>query len=289
MKKIIITTLIAISFSVNAQINTRTGGSINVLPNSPTTNTNVGIGTNKPSEKLEVVGNIKAKRTILRYSPTNGTNYLTFPAKIEDCLVLSAGTELNDGGANTGTFNFMDFPSNSTDTPNARIWFEMMDRGATTRFRFNAAQNSNTEFILFDKLQNDFFKLSDDNFGASILSMKNPNSFIGIGTENFNDGNDIYKLSVNGAIRAHRVKVYTTWADFVFEKDYKLPTLEEVEKHIQEKGHLIDIPSAKEVEEKGIELGEMNKKLLQKVEELTLYIIEMNKELQDVKKQLKDK
>ncbi|HRB72612.1 MAG TPA: hypothetical protein PK776_12270, partial [Flavobacterium sp.] len=80
---------------------------------------------------------------------------------------------------------------------------------------------------------------------------------------------------------------YTTWADYVFESDYNLPTLQQVEKHIKEKGHLKDIPSAKEVEENGIELGEMNKLLLQKVEELTLYIIEMNKELQAVKSQLK--
>ena len=60
--------------------------------------------------------------------------------------------------------------------------------------------------------------------------------------------------------------------------------LEEVEKHINEKGHLKDIPSAEEVEKNGIELGEMNKLLLQKIEELTLYMIELNKEIDNLKK-----
>nr|WP_299073821.1 hypothetical protein [uncultured Allomuricauda sp.] len=96
-----------------------------------------------------------------------------------------------------------------------------------------------------------------------------------------------YKLAVNGKILAKEIKVETGWADYVFKEGYNLPTLEEVEKHIQENGHLINIPSAKEVEENGIQLGEMNKLLLEKIEELTLYLIELKKENQEIKKQLK--
>jgi len=109
---------------------------------------------------------------------------------------------------------------------------------------------------------------------------------IGIGTMSFVDGNDTYKLSVDGKVRAHGVKVYTDWADYVFEDDYELPTLEEVEQHIKEKGHLKDIPSAEEVEENGIEIGEMNKLLLQKIEELTLYTIELKKEIEELKSKI---
>jgi hypothetical protein len=115
------------------------------------------------------------------------------------------------------------------------------------------------------------------------------NANVGIGTSTFTDGADTFRLSVDGNIRAKRVKVYTTWADYVFEKNYDLPTLAEVEQHILNNGHLKDIPSAKEVEANGIELGEMNKLLLQKVEELTLYVINLNKELEKVKTQLNDK
>ncbi|GMN06256.1 hypothetical protein MTsPCn5_16450 [Croceitalea sp. MTPC5] len=102
---------------------------------------------------------------------------------------------------------------------------------------------------------------------------------LGIGTTNPGS----YKLAVNGNIRAKEVKVETGWADYVFKEDYPLPSLKEVEKHIKEKGHLINIPSAKEVQENGIHLGEMNKLLLEKIEELTLYTIQQQKELQNQK------
>ncbi|MBW1294866.1 hypothetical protein [Aquimarina litoralis] len=86
------------------------------------------------------------------------------------------------------------------------------------------------------------------------------------------------KLAVNGNIHTKEVKVdLVGWPDYVFEEDYHLPTLQEVEQHITEKGHLENIPSAAEVAENGVQLGEMNKKLLEKIEQLTLYMIEQNK------------
>jgi len=86
------------------------------------------------------------------------------------------------------------------------------------------------------------------------------------------------KLAVNGNIHTKEVKVdLIGWSDFVFKDSYKLPTLKEVEQHIKEKGHLKDIPSAEEVAKNGVYLGEMDSKLLQKIEELTLYTIEQQK------------
>ncbi len=98
-----------------------------------------------------------------------------------------------------------------------------------------------------------------------------------------------FKLGVNGKIAATEVKVatYSNWPDFVFKKEYQLPTLTEVENHIKEKGHLQNIPSAKEVEKNGFFLGEMDAKLLQKIEELTLYTIQQEKELQSQKTQIR--
>lgn len=88
-----------------------------------------------------------------------------------------------------------------------------------------------------------------------------------------------HKLAVNGSIGARRVKVTQgTWADFVFHPDYELPSIFEVEHFIKENGHLPEIPSEKEVVQEGLDLGDMNKKLLQKIEELTLYIIDLKKE-----------
>ncbi|NAY93422.1 hypothetical protein GTQ34_16040 [Muricauda sp. JGD-17] len=97
-----------------------------------------------------------------------------------------------------------------------------------------------------------------------------------------------YKLALKGKIRAEEIKVETGWADYVFKEDYGLPTLDEVENYIKEKGHLNNIPSAKEVEENGIQLGEMNRLLLEKIEELTLYIIELKKGQETLENQYKE-
>ncbi len=90
------------------------------------------------------------------------------------------------------------------------------------------------------------------------------------------------KLDVNGTIHAKEVKVdLTGWSDFVFAPTYKLKTLAEVETYIKTQGHLPEIPSATEVEKNGVNVGEMQTKLLQKVEELTLYVIEKDKQLSE--------
>lgn len=90
-----------------------------------------------------------------------------------------------------------------------------------------------------------------------------------------------YKLYVQSGILTEKVKVAVktsaNWADYVFDKKYKLPSLTEVECYIKVNNHLPNIPSAEEVKKEGIDLGEMDAKLLAKIEELTLYIIEMNK------------
>lgn len=115
--------------------------------------------------------------------------------------------------------------------------------------------------------------------GSSAMSVFN-NGSVGINTSSTGS----HKLAVGGSIGANEVKVEVgSWSDFVFEESYNLPTLEEVEKHIKVKGHLKDIPSAKEVKENGIYLGVMDSKLLQKIEELTLYVIEQQKMINALK------
>ena len=109
------------------------------------------------------------------------------------------------------------------------------------------------------------------------------NGDLGIGTANTKG----FKLGVKGKIAAEEVKVatFSNWSDFVFYEDYDLPTLTEVENHIKEKGHLKDIPSAEEVAKDGFYLGAMDAKLLQKIEELTLYTIGQQKEIEQLKKE----
>ena len=112
----------------------------------------------------------------------------------------------------------------------------------------------------------------------------NHDGTVGIGTANTFG----YQLAVNGTIGSTEVKVENTsaWPDFVFDNGYDLLTLEEVEQHINENGHLPEIPSEAEVTENGINLGEMNAKLLQKIEELTLHLIQEHKNTQELSKKI---
>ena len=89
-----------------------------------------------------------------------------------------------------------------------------------------------------------------------------------------------YRLAVGGKIIAEEVvvKLQANWPDYVFEPAYKLPSLDELQLYISLHQHLPGIPSAKEIATNGIHVGEMNARLLQKIEELTLYIIELKKE-----------
>ena len=109
------------------------------------------------------------------------------------------------------------------------------------------------------------------------LSLQPTGGNVGIGTSS-----PSHKLSVNGAIRAKEVIVDTGWADYVFAADYRLAPLDEVEAHIKSEKRLPGIPSATEVATQGVSVGEMQAKLLAKVEELTLHAIAQEKLLKSL-------
>ncbi|CAL2106076.1 conserved exported hypothetical protein [Tenacibaculum sp. 190524A02b] len=225
-------------------------------------------------------------------------------------IALSAGRLVGtyDNGFEERLLNFFDFPNS--------VFFGIEDQNNKGRLRFIADKGKESQFILLDKDQSEYFKVLEFADGAKVMQMGKPNSRLRIGTygdyltqhavvikgSSMFEGkiitNDIvgigtsnpdpkFKLSVNGQVRAKEVTVETDWADYVFEKDYNLPTLKEVETHIKEKGHLKNIPSAKEVAEKGIKIGEINAKLLEKIEELTLYTISQEKKIQTQENRLK--
>ena len=96
-----------------------------------------------------------------------------------------------------------------------------------------------------------------------------------------------YALSVDGSIVAKQCIIQTdSWADFVFNKDYSLPSLASIESYVRQNNHLPGVPSEAEVKTNGVDIGQMNKILMQKVEELTLYIINLQKENKEIKDQL---
>jgi hypothetical protein len=99
---------------------------------------------------------------------------------------------------------------------------------------------------------------------------------VGIGTSN-----PTQKLDVAGSVKATSfITPARTYADYIFAPDYKLPSLDEVEEHIKTHQHLPGVPSEKEVMANGINLGDMQVKLLAQIEQLTLHVIELNKQSQ---------
>lgn len=114
--------------------------------------------------------------------------------------------------------------------------------------------------------------------GNDIYNLPNSGN-VGIGTSQIPAG---YKLAVNGKIICEEVKVKlsSNWPDYVFKHDYKLMPLSELKKFINDKNHLPDIPSADEVEMEGNSIGDMQSKLLLKIEELTLYLVQQHEKLE---------
>lgn len=103
---------------------------------------------------------------------------------------------------------------------------------------------------------------------------------VGIGTDTPSE-----RLSVNGNIRAKEIKVEATnWPDYVFHENYRLTPLSRIKSYIKANGHLPEIPSAKEVGDNGVLLGEMNTLLLKKIEELTLYVIQLEERISEMEK-----
>lgn len=110
----------------------------------------------------------------------------------------------------------------------------------------------------------------------------NSSANVGVGTTNPQS-----KLAVNGTIMAKEVKVTQSgWSDFVFAQDYRLLPLDELETYVGTEKHLPGIPSAQEVKEKGLAIADTLSKQMQKIEELTLYLIQLKKENEQLKERI---
>jgi hypothetical protein len=151
---------------------------------------------------------------------------------------------------------------------------------------YNATGSSNVFIgnnVGYDELGSDKLYIDNSKTSTPLIYGDFSSNKVGINTNVFPTDSG-FTLAVGGKTITEEVKVQLRdsnglWPDYVFTKEYNLPTLKEVENQIKEKGHLKNIPSAKEVAKEGIFLGDMNAKLLQKIEELTLYTIEQEKKL----------
>ena len=176
-------------------------------------------------------------------------------------IMISKSSTKAPGSTNGSLY----FGSNISDSnPNGKWGIEYIDQDGSYGLNFwqpTTTSNIANNYVLFLK----------------------DNGNVGIGTSN-----PQARLAVNGSILAKSIRVSTVatyWPDYVFSQDYELMSLEELENYITDNKHLPGIISAAEVESQGdIDLGEINTKLLEKIEELTLYIIDLQKQIDELKK-----
>lgn len=217
--------------------------------------TNIGIGTTTPTNILDVAtgtsnsfGNYALIRTSSSVGYQGGLLFTNAPATNTDYTSLKITSSYN------GSLNI------------------------NTNAKFGFVRNSATEAWL-------------NNGPAIQLAASTGNVYIAQGNGNVLIGktsqlNTEYKLDVAGKIRANEIVVNTDGADFVFDDTYELMSLTKLEKYIKENKHLPLVPSAIKMQKEGMSVSETNTILLQKIEELTLYIIEQNKKIENLQKKV---
>lgn len=175
---------------------------------------------------------------------------------------------------------------------------DMMSFKGTQGFNFTYTENTeyyNDVFFLISAQTNDVGLSVKANHNAdwkygviSAVNRNNSKAFAVINTALGSGGQEVFRVYGNGLVECKRVRVASDiWADYVFKKDYNLSSLSETEDYIKKNGHLPGMPSEQDVMEKGIDIGEINRLLLEKVEELTLHLIEQEKKIEQLSEKLK--
>ena len=256
-------------------------------------NDRVGIGTINPLAKLHVNGVIRAMHSVaednsgdFENESPNGYGLVSrggggalnrYSFRIENYI----GTPLMfvDGVGNLGI--------GTSVVDNVQGWNKVLQLHGTNHAKIMATEAASGVKVGMFAHTGNLAKIGTESqhdltftagYWNDVMTLRT-NGDVGIGTLTPKE-----KLSVNGKIRAKEIKVeLANWPDYVFEEGYQNQSLAEIEQFIKQNKHLPGVPTAKQVEQEGVELGEMNKVLLKKIEELTLLLIEKDKELKKEK------
>lgn len=262
-------------------------------------NGDVGIGFTSPSYKLDVngntrtVGNFIAEDGYIQIKNTADTKLwnIQYSSSSDRLLFLEQGVErvILQNGGNVGIGET--FPAEKLHV-NGNT---MIDGDATLNTVNPTIQLQNSD------VNKGFVQLSGDNIRIGTNSGNTDGKFVirtnggdrvfvdGSGNVNIGSQTDApgYKLRVDGKMICEEVKVKlsSAWPDYVFEDEHQLMPVDELSKFIQLNKHLPNIPSAREVATNGIQVGDMQKRMMEKIEELTLYIISLQQQIDSLKKQ----
>jgi len=250
---------------------------------------NVGIGTANPTVKLTL------------QTPINTAGWIHIGGA--DSIIVSEG--IGGVSAAIGTTTNHAFRLNTNGLGRLHIYPAgevVVGTNTTGSFGKFTVETSNNSFgISHRSVEGNILATNIGGSSAGIGTFSNTNMrifcnsasriFVAAATGNVGIGTDnpTYKLSVLGNIRSTEVVVETGWADYVFDEKYKLNSLDEVEKFIQQNKHLPNVPSAKEIRTNGLQLGDTQKRMMEKIEELTLYMIEANKRIAALEQMIQQK
>ena len=251
---------------------------------------NVGVGTSTPASKFHVSGKslLESTNDVLTFNtPTGSYQFLAFnrSGSRNAWMGLDGGSSYHIG---------IDLPGQIYLQPSSgRVIIESQidnNIGAgltlTNPLKTNVAGAAkdwtiyNMNGIYGNSLQ---FWAYTPSSSSSVLTLGD-NGYVGIGTTA-----PTQKLHVAGTVRAttYIADLGDPWADYVFAANYQLPSLRELESYIKQHHHLPEVPTAEEVKKDGIDLASTQTVLLKKIEELTLYVIEQQKEITALKKEMK--
>jgi hypothetical protein len=269
---------------------------------------NVGIGTTTPGKSLEVIGDISlpsssGNKQIYTWSPTDpnwrigmsatpgfttsmatsNVQYLTYASATGQgfALGVNGGQSSFEIAGSTHSAFFRGNVGVGTTTPNA-----IVDAKSRLGYNLYRATDQNNQYRW--RIDQNFDMFLTNSSGNDIVHIGQNGSWFNSGNVGIGTAVPDAMLAVKGLIHAQEVKIDLLGAcapDYVFEQDYKLSSLDEIKAYIDQNKHLPEIPSAKEMEKNGVNLGEMNMLLLKKVEELTLHLIQTNERIDKLEKE----
>lgn len=263
------------------------GQNSNVLINHVASDGNVGIGTNAPIEKLQVIGGINIGNTsgthngTIRFTGSDFEGHINGIWQSLSSLIWNQnGTDVFYSGGDVGI---------GTLNPTSR--FEVVDdntSGETADITTSGAlaQNADVLNLGMNSASSPLSQFVECRLGSSQVFAINGNGSVKVGTIAIPTG---FMMAVDGnaIFEEVHVELSNNWPDYVFKDNYKLMPISELKTFIDKYGHLPNIPRADKIESSSLAIGEMQRLLMEKIEELTLYVIQLSEENRELRNIIK--